>query len=118
MSMLRPLLMTAAIGAAAAGAIGTDSGAVVPQNCASCLRLRGGGNVLSKLQEFLPRTQQRSGPKIIISGAAESGIKDAGRASDAAACAPGLPGGICVCIVGCPPFGCALSIRKRASREG
>ena len=69
--MLRRLQLVL-LGAAlsAAGAAGPGSGAAVPRDCAPCLRLRGGGNVLSKLQDLLPRTPQRSGPKIIISGPA------------------------------------------------
>ena len=68
--MLRlALLAAAALGAAAGGTMGPhDSGAAALRDCAPCLRLRGGGNVLSKLRDMLPNKPQRSGHKIIISG--------------------------------------------------
>jgi len=69
MAVLLPVMATMVGGA---GAMVPHSSAAARLDRASCLRLRGGGNVLSKLQDILPLVQ-RSGPKIIISGAPASG---------------------------------------------
>jgi hypothetical protein len=72
MAVLLPVMATMVGGA---GAMVPHSSAAARLDRASCLRLRGGGNVLSKLQEFREKLPlvQRSGPKIIISGAPASG---------------------------------------------
>jgi hypothetical protein len=75
MANIAVLLAVMAMMVGGSGATVLHSGAAARLDRASCLRLRGGGNVLSKLQEFREKLPlvQRSGPKIIISGAPASG---------------------------------------------